>query len=91
MGDAPVPGHVLGPAAMPAGPSAAGTVRGVVATFEDPEGYGTVTADDPPGTWFFHCTAIADRTRTIEVGAEVTFEVVPGRLGRFEATNLRPA
>ena len=63
---------------------------GPVATFDDPEGYGTVTADDRRGTWFFHCTAIADGTRPIEVGAEVAFEVVPGRLGRFEATDLRP-
>ncbi len=62
-----------------------------MASFDDPEGYGTVTADDPAGTWFFHCTAIADGTRTIEVGAEVAFEVVPGRLGRFEAADLRPA
>ena len=66
-------------------------MRGRVATFDDPEGYGTVTADDPAGTWFFHCTAIADGTRTIEVGAAVSFEVVPGHLGRYEASDLRPA
>ena len=83
--------HGLGPAAMAAGPPADGVVHGVVATFDDPEGYGTVTAAEPEGTWFFHCTAIADGTRTIEVGAAVTFEVVPGRLGRYEATDLRPA
>ena len=75
---------------MASGPSVAGTVRGRVDSFDDPEGYGTVTATDPEGTWFFHCTAIADGTRTVEVGAEVAFEVVPGRLGRFEATDLRP-
>jgi cold shock CspA family protein len=76
---------------MASGPSVAGTVRGRVASFDDPEVYGTVTATEPAGTWFFHCTAIADGTRSIEVGAEVAFEVVPGRLGRFEATDLRPA
>lgn len=75
---------------MASGPSVGGTVVGRVATFDDPEGYGTVTSDDPAGTWFFHCTAIADGTRAIEVGAEVQFEVVPGRLGRYEATDLRP-
>ena len=66
-------------------------MHGRVATFDDPEGYGTVSADDPVGVWFFHCTAIADGSRTIEVGAEIDFEVVPGRLGRYEATNLRPS
>ena len=77
--------------AMASGPSVGGTVQGRVDTFDDPEGYGTVTSSDPAGTWFFHCTAIADGTRSIEVGAEVAFEVVPGRLGRYEATNLRPS
>ena len=38
----------------------------------------------------FHCTAIADGTRTIAVGTAVTFDVVPGRLGRWEASGLRP-
>jgi cold shock CspA family protein len=75
---------------MASGPSVTGTVRGRIASFDDPEGYGTVVAADPAGEWFFHCTGIADGTRSIEVGAEVAFEVVPGRLGRFEATNLRP-
>ena len=76
---------------MASGPPVGGTVHGRVDSFDDPEGYGTVTSTDPDGTWFFHCTAIADGTRFIEVGAAVTFEVVPGRLGRFEATDLRPA
>jgi CspA family cold shock protein len=61
--------------------------RGVVATFDDHRGYGTVRADD--GTdLFFHCTAIADGTRTIDEGARVVFDVVPGRLGRWEAAQL---
>ena len=47
----------------------------------------TVTADD--GTAYpFHCTAIADGTRTIAVGTAVRFEVVAGRLGRWEAADL---
>ena len=61
---------------------------GIVATFDDPAGYGTV-AEGEGGEWFFHCTAIADGTRTIEVGATVAFEVVPGRLGRWEAADIR--
>lgn len=65
-------------------------VRGVVAAFDDPEGYGTVRADDGR-EYFFHCTGVADGTRTIEVGLAVTFDVVPGRRGLWEATNLERA
>lgn len=60
---------------------------GTVATFEDSPGYGTV-ADDDGNEWFFHCTAIADGTRTIEVGTAVVFDVTAGRLGRWEAANI---
>ena len=64
-------------------------MRGRVSEFDDPRGLGTVTADD--GTPYpFHCTAIADGSRTIEPGTGVEFEVVAGRQGRWEATNLRP-
>ncbi len=67
-----------------------GTEEGVVATFDDHGGYGTVRATD--GTeLFFHCTAVADGSRTIVVGTEVRFKVVPGRLGRWEATDVRPS
>jgi cold shock CspA family protein len=38
----------------------------------------------------FHCTSIADGSRTIAVGQHVRFTVVPGRLGRWEATRLTP-
>jgi hypothetical protein len=38
----------------------------------------------------FHCTAIADGSRTIEVGTFVTFDVVAGRLGRWEASAVTP-
>ena len=68
-----------------------GRVAGRVEAFDDPRGYGTVVAGDGGGPWFFHCTAIADGTRTIEVGAPVSFEVVAGHQGRYEATDLRPA
>ena len=81
------------------GPSVDGTVAGTVVEFDSVGGYGTVMADssgDHSGDrttdrWFFHCTAIADGSRTIEAGAAVQFEVAPGRMGRFEARNLRPA
>ncbi|MCU0269427.1 MAG: cold shock domain-containing protein [Acidimicrobiales bacterium] len=60
---------------------------GVVSSFDEARGYGLVTADD--GTeLFFHCTQIADGTRTIEVGRAVSFRVVAGRRGRWEAAEL---
>jgi len=65
-------------------------VGGVVAEFDDAAGYGVVS-DGDDGRWFFHCTAIADGSRTIDVGAPVTFDVVGGRLGRWEANDLRRA
>jgi cold shock CspA family protein len=66
-----------------------GDRTGVVTEYDDPAGIGTVTADGGD-QHFFHCTAIADGSRTIEVGTRVRFDVVPGRLGRWEAAALRP-
>ena len=66
-----------------------GSRSGRVVTFDDPAGYGTVQDDDGQ-EHPFHCTAIAGGGRTIEVGAEVCYDVVPGRQGRWEATNLTP-
>jgi cold shock CspA family protein len=65
-------------------------VRGKVVAFDEPRGLGEVEAAE--GTRFpFHCTAIADGTRTIPVGVPVTFRVVGGPLGTYEARELRPA
>ena len=62
--------------------------EGKVVSFDAPRGLGVVVDDD--GTDFpFHCTAIADGTRTIEPGTRVRFEVAPG-LGRWEAAALEP-
>jgi cold shock CspA family protein len=67
-----------------------GDGRGVVETFDDPRGLGTVRSGD--GVEYpFHCTAIADGSRSIDVGAEVTWSVAAGRLGRWEAVDLAPA
>ena len=70
--------------------------RGVVRTFDAAAGYGTV-ADRPdddtggePGEWFFHCTAIADGSRTIDEGAAVAFTLAYGHRGRREGRDLRP-
>ena len=60
---------------------------GIVSEFDDAVGLGTITTDG--GTVYpFHCTAIADGTRTIQVGTAVSFEVAPGHLGHWEATAI---
>ena len=68
--------------------SAAGARRkGTVSDFDEHAGYGHVRDED--GTeLFFHCTAIADGSRTIDVGSAVAFDVVPGHHGRWEATSV---
>ena len=38
----------------------------------------------------FHCTRIADGSRTIAVKTAVEFELVPGQLGRWEAADITP-
>ncbi|CAN5558318.1 hypothetical protein BH23ACT3_BH23ACT3_04860 [soil metagenome] len=61
---------------------------GRVATFDQHRGLGDVTAAD--GTVHpFHCIEIADGSRDIEVGRDVTF-MVRRKLGRLEAADLRP-
>ncbi|MDZ7674220.1 MAG: cold shock domain-containing protein [Acidimicrobiales bacterium] len=67
-----------------------GTRTGVVTSFDDHRGLGTI-ADDEGTVFDFHCAAIADGTRTIEVDARVRFAVVAGHLGRWEAGEITPA
>ena len=62
---------------------------GIVVEFDEARGLGVVEAG--ADRYPFHCTQIADGTRTIEVGAAVTFEVRPGGMGRWEAAGLSPA
>ena len=64
-------------------------MTGEVADFDDQKGYGTIRRADGAEV-FFHCTRIADGTRTIDVGAPVTFDLVPGHHGRDEAANVTP-
>ncbi len=62
---------------------------GQVSAFDEHRGLGEISVDD--GTVYpFHCTAIADGSRTIAVGVPVEFEVRPGRLGRWEASAITP-
>jgi cold shock CspA family protein len=67
-----------------------GARQGTVVEFDDPRGLGVVRADDGVD-YPFHCTAVADGTRSIAEGSSVSFRVVPGRLGRWEAAALTPA
>lgn len=61
--------------------------HGVVSEWDEHGGYGTIRSDDGQDL-FFHCTALTDGSRTTSVGTAVTFEVVPGRLGRWEAADI---
>ena len=62
---------------------------GRVASFDDFVGRGEIEARG--GMHFpFHCTAIADGTRTIAPDTAVKFRLVPGPLGALEAVAVRP-
>jgi cold shock CspA family protein len=63
-----------------------GTGRGVVEDFDEARGLGTIR--DGEMRLPFHCTALLDGTRTIEVGSVVSYEVAAGRLGRWEAMRV---
>lgn len=64
--------------------------RGVVTAFDDPRGLGSIRRDD--GTDYpFHCTAVADGSRSIAIGSAVSFSVSAGRMGRWEAVAISPA
>ena len=64
--------------------------RGAVVEFDEAKGYGAVEDAETRTRYFFHCTQIADGTRTIATGTTVEFDVVAGRMGRWEAMELRP-
>ena len=64
-------------------------MTGVVSEFSEPRGLGEITADDAT-VYPFHCTRIADGSRTISVGTKVEFEIVAGGLGRWEASAITP-
>lgn len=63
-------------------------MTGTVVAFDERRGLGEVESDRE--RYPFHCTAIAGGSRSIEVGAEVEFVVVPGPGGRWEAAQIEP-
>jgi cold shock CspA family protein len=63
-------------------------IEGVVVRFDPHRGLGEI--EDGEGRRYpFHCTRIADGSRTILVGTKVEFVVVPGLPGRWEASGIR--
>ena len=74
---------------MSRAPSGPARAEGSIADFDEERGTGEV--EEAGGTrLFFHCTAIADGSRTIRSGARVSYVLVPGPLGRWEAGDIRP-
>ena len=64
------------------------TLSGRVVAFDERRGLGAV--ESAAGRRYeFHCTAIADGTRTIAGDARVEFTLVPGPVGSFEAGAIR--
>jgi cold shock CspA family protein len=61
---------------------------GTVSAFDAHRGLGALDAAE--GGLTFHCTAIADGSRVIDVGTVVSFVVVAARAGRVEAHGLLP-
>jgi len=71
------------------------TLGGVVAEYDDARGLGVIIAEGSSrgaagAQVHVHCTAIADGSRTIEVGTAVRFVLAPGLLGRHEARDVVP-
>jgi cold shock CspA family protein len=66
-----------------------GLVAGTVSEFDEAVGLGTIEVAGW-GPLAFHCTAIADGSRRIEVGTEVLTALAARHLGRYEASGLTP-
>ena len=65
-------------------------MRGTVLAFDEARGLGELESVDG-GRYPFHCTRIADGTRTVPEGARVEFVVMAGPGGRWEADAIAPA
>ena len=60
---------------------------GTVVAFDDHAGIGAIEVARGQ-RYSFHCTQIADGSRTIAQGASVRFTVVAGHLGAWEAAGV---
>jgi cold shock CspA family protein len=63
------------------------TKTATVSFFDPAAGIGVLSSTE--GEWRFHCTQLLDGARTIPEGQPVTFDVVAGPLGSWEAVRLR--
>ena len=64
--------------------------EGSVVAFDPRRGLGEIEEHD--GTRRpFHCTQVADGSRTVPVGATVRYVLVPGSLGAWEASEVAAA
>ena len=58
--------------------------------FDERRGLGVIERAD--GTQFgFHCTQIADGSRTVPVSAKVRYRRIPAHLGTYEAASVTTA
>jgi cold shock CspA family protein len=64
-------------------------MTGRVVAFDERRGLGEIESAEGE-RYPFHCTRIADGSRTIGLNASVEFAVVPGQLGRWEAADITP-
>ena len=63
------------------------SATGSVTEFDAAVGLGVITSSSG-SEYSVHCIEIADGSRTIEVGTEVSFDLL-AKLGRYEAANIR--
>ena len=72
-------------------------LAGVVIAYDDHGGFGEVQVDqaltasqsaEPGARYWFHCTRLIDGSRHAEAGQSVSFRVVPGHRGRWEAADI---
>ena len=68
----------------------ADTRTGRVEAFDPQRGWGTIVGDDGERLGF-HCTQIADGSRSVPVGSQVRYHRVPAHLGRYEAAAVTTA
>jgi cold shock CspA family protein len=64
-------------------------MQGKVIEFDEHTGLGVVESVDGARN-AFHCTQVADGSRTVKVGMAVRYEIVPGSLGLWEAGAIEP-
>ena len=64
------------------------TLKGTVVQFDAEAGLGVVAAGGD--SYPFHCTQIADGSRTIAEGTVVAFRVAAAHLGQWEAYGITP-